>query len=105
MENPAARFKVIRPAREKIKSKPPVYTQEELNRLFAKANSLDLAIFSTYLYTGLRKDELRFLIPTDIDLVKKEVRITAKAGFVPKDFEEREIPFRISSLKFFGNYR
>jgi integrase len=83
---------VIRSAREKTKSKPPVYTQEEIDRLFAKANSLDLAIFSTYLYTGLRKDELRFLIPTDIDLTKKEVRITAKAGFVPKDYEEREIP-------------
>jgi integrase/recombinase XerD len=92
MENPCARFKAIRSAKEKIRAKPPTYSQDELDRLFAKAGFLDHAIFMTFLLTGLRRDELRFLTRDDVDLVKKEVRVTAKKGFIPKDYEEREIP-------------
>ena len=92
MENPCARFKAIRSAKEKIRAKPPTYTQEELDRLFAKASPMDHAIFATFLLTGMRRDELRFLVTSDVDLVKKEIRVTAKEGFIPKDYEEREIP-------------
>ena len=78
--------------KEKIRAKPPTYTQNELDRLFAKASFMDRAIFMTFLLTGLRRDELRYLVTSDVDLVKKEIRVTAKEGFIPKDYEEREIP-------------
>src|SRR5262245_18142523 len=92
MENPCDRFTAIRSAREKIRAKAPTYSQDQLDRLFAKANFLDHAIFTTSLLTGLRRDELRYLVISDIDLIKKEIRVTAKEGFIPKNYEEREIP-------------
>ncbi|MCI0660944.1 MAG: site-specific integrase [Acidobacteria bacterium] len=63
-----------------------------MDRLFSKASFIDHAIFNTFLLTGMRRDELRYLISSDIDLIKKEIRVTAKEGLIPKDYEEREIP-------------
>jgi integrase len=35
---------------------------------------------------------LIFLTPHDLNFRKKEIRVTAKEEFIPKDYEEREIP-------------
>ncbi len=92
MENPCAHFKMIRSAKERLRGRPQTYSQEELDRLFAVCDSIDCAIFKTFLLTGLRRNELRFLAHDDIDYKKTEVHVTAKEEFLPKDYEEREIP-------------
>jgi Phage integrase, N-terminal SAM-like domain len=92
MDNPCARFKLIRSAKERLRSRPPTYTQAELDKLFAACDFIDLAIFKTFLFTGLRRNELRFLTHDDIDYKAVEIRVTSKEEFIPKDYEEREIP-------------
>jgi len=92
MENPCAHFKMIRSAKERLRTRPQTYTQEELDRLFAACDSTDRAIFTTFLLTGLRRNELRFLAHNDVDYRRIEIHVTAKEEFLPKDYEEREIP-------------
>jgi integrase len=92
MENPCAHFKMIRSAKERLRTHPQTYTQEELDRLFAACDSTDRAIFTTFLLTGLRRNELRFLAHNDVDYRRIEIHVTAKEEFLPKDYEEREIP-------------
>jgi integrase len=92
MDNPCARFRLIRSAKERLRSRPPTYTQAELDKLFAACNFIELAIFKTFLFTRLRRNELRFLTHDDIDYKAVEIRVTSKEEFIPKDYEEREIP-------------
>ena len=92
MENPCARSKPLRAEKERLKRRPPVYTQDELDKLFAECDETERAIFATLLLTGIRKDELVHLAWDDVDLKHTLLRVTAKEGFAPKDYEEREIP-------------
>lgn len=94
MLNPCAHFKPLKDERKRAKRKPSVYTQEELDKLFAKCDHIEKAIFATLLLTGLRKRELYFLMWGDIDLKRATIRVTGegKDGFSPKDYEERIIP-------------
>jgi integrase len=92
MENPCARFKALRSEKERLKRKPPTYSKEELEKIFAKCDETERAMFASLLLTGLRKDELRHLTWDDLDLKRATLRITAKEDFAPKDYEEREIP-------------
>jgi integrase len=92
MENPCARSKPLRAERERLKRRPPTYTETETDSILAACNEVDRAIFATLLLTGLRKGELGHLAWSDVDLQGATLRITAKDGFAPKDYEEREIP-------------
>lgn len=92
MENPCARSKPLRAEKERLKRRPPTYTQEETDKLLAACDKMDRAIFATLLLTGLRKEELGHLAWSDVDLDHATLRLTAKDGFAPKDYEEREIP-------------
>ena len=92
MENPCARSKPLRAEKELLKRRPPKYSQPELERLFVHCDVTERAIFATLLLTGLRKDELVHLAWDDVDLKRAVLRVTAKEDFVPKDYEEREIP-------------
>ena len=92
MENPCARSKPLRAEKERLKRRPPVYTQDELDKLFAKCDETERAMFATLFLTGLRKDELVHLTWDDVDLPRALLRVTAKEGFAPKDYEERDIP-------------
>jgi integrase/recombinase XerD len=93
MENPCARFKPLKDERERARRKPSTYTQSELNKLFAAANTFEKTVYGTLLLTGLREQELCNLTWKDVDL-KRELRVTGegKEGFSPKDYEERMIP-------------
>jgi integrase len=91
MENPCARSKVLRAEKERLKRRPPNYTRHE-NQILAASDKSDRAIFATLLLTGLRKEELGHLAWSDLDLQHATLRLTAKDGFAPKDYEEREIP-------------
>ena len=103
MENPCARSKPLRAEKERLKRRPPVYIQDELDKLFAECDETDRAIFATLLLTGLRKDELVHLAWDDVDLKRTVLRVTAKEGFAPKDYEEREIPIPPDLVKILRN--
>jgi integrase len=92
MENPCARSKPLRAEKERFKRRPPTYTQAETDKILAACDKVDRAIFATLLLTGLRKEELGHLAWSDLDLGRAVLRLTAKDGFAPKDYEEREIP-------------
>ena len=92
MENPCARSKPLRAEKERLKRRPPTYTQAETDNILAACDQTDRAIFATLLLTGLRKEELGHLAWSDVDLQQAGLRLTAKDGFAPKDYEEREIP-------------
>ena len=97
MENPCARFKALKDQKQKAGRKPPTYSQEELDKLFAACSDFEKTAFATLLLTGLREQELYYLAWPDVDLRNPEkatVRVTAKSaeGFSPKDYEERAIP-------------
>ena len=92
MENPCARSKVLRAEKERLKRRPPTYTRHETDQILAASAKMDRAIFATLLLTGLRKEELGHLTWSDLDLRHAALHLTAKDGFAPKDYEEREIP-------------
>lgn len=92
MENPCAHFKMLRDAKERLKSKPQAYSRDEVNRLLAACNSASRAMYGTLLLTGLRKEELAHLSWGDVDFRRGLIRVRAKEDFVPKDYEERDIP-------------
>jgi site-specific recombinase XerC len=82
MENPCARFKILRSTKEKLNRRPPTYDQDELDLLFAACDQTNRVIYTTLLLTGLRKDELNHLAWSDIDFEKREVRVKAKDDFM-----------------------
>jgi len=94
MANPCARFKPLRDEKKKALRKPPTYSQNELDLLFAVCNDFEKTVFATLLLTGLRKRELYYLIWSDVNLKECTICVTAKPdeGFSPKDYEERPIP-------------
>jgi integrase len=92
MENPCANFKMLRAAKERLKSKPHTYSQDEINRLLAACNPASRAMYGTLLLTGLRKEELAHLSWDDVDFRHSMIRVRAKEDFIPKDYEERDIP-------------
>lgn len=93
-ENPCARFKHLRDAKNKAGRRPPTYTQAQLDALFTYTDVFEKALFATLLLTGLRKRELYFLSWRDVDLTTANLRVSGegKTGFSPKDYEERVIP-------------
>lgn len=99
MDNPCARFKPLRSEKERLKGRPPVYEQADLDKIFAESNHTDRAIFATLVLTGLRKNELRNLTWGDVDLDGAILRVTTKGDFAPKDYEEREIPLPADLVK------
>ncbi len=49
MTNPCARFKPLRDPRERARSRPPTYSQQELDRLFAACDPFERAVFAPFL--------------------------------------------------------
>ena len=97
MENPCAHFKPLKDALAKAKRRPPTYTQPEIDKLFAACDAFEKTAFATLLLTGLRDEELCFLMWRDVNIKDPQnamVRVTGegKTGFTPKDYEIREIP-------------
>ena len=68
--------------------------QSELDRLFAACDNFKKAASATLLLTGLRGQELCYLIWKDVDLKEETNRVTGegKEGFSPKEYEERVVP-------------
>jgi integrase/recombinase XerD len=70
------------------------YSREELDRFFAACNPQQHLLFTTFLQSGCRKQELMYLRWDNLDFERQvlQVRANPEYGFTVKDSEEREIP-------------
>ncbi|MGQ9768814.1 MAG: tyrosine-type recombinase/integrase [Anaerolineae bacterium] len=105
VENPCQGFRPLRDAKALGRAPRPVYSQEELERLFAACDAADRAAFCTLLLTGLRESELCWLTWEDVCLEpgREHVVVRAKPGFTPKDYEQREVPLPASLAELLRN--
>jgi len=103
MANPCAHFKLLKDEKKRAQRRPSVYTQEELDKLFAACDDFEKAFFATFLLTGIRKRELYFLTWRDVDLKRATIRVTGegKDGFSPKDYEE-SVSFPSRRISFYS---
>ncbi len=83
------------------------YEHEELEKLFRACNPCERTLYTTYLLTGFREKEMRYLTWRDIDFQNQAIRVTAKPqyGFKPKNKEEREVPVPQALLDLLVNHR
>lgn len=70
------------------------YSQEELDKFFAACTEAQHLLFTTFLQSGCRMQELMFLTWGNLDFEREvlQVRANPEHGFTVKDSEEREIP-------------
>jgi len=73
------------------------YTEEELASFFEVTTDRERDLFSTFLLTGFREQEVAVLFWSDVNLKLKTIRVTSRPhlGFSPKRWEEREIPIPV----------
>jgi integrase len=76
---------------------PEIYTAAELKTLFNACVprwTAEQILFRTFLVTGFREDEIRFLTWADLDWKNFTIKVTPKPeyDFVIKDHEERTVP-------------
>ena len=83
------------PRLPKFRKRPVAYPDEELKKFFGVCDDWERAFFSLALATGLRRGELQTLHFSDLDLAHRRVHVRAKPqyAFLPKDWEERTVPF------------
>jgi integrase len=74
-----------------VELEPEVFTEEELEKFFTACSPFQRLVFKTFLMSGLRKQELENLAWTDINFTAGIIKVSAKPGFQPKTWEEREI--------------
>jgi len=86
---------------ERILPLPLEYTEEELAFFFEVTTDRERELFSTFLLTGFREQEVVFLFWSDINLKLRTIRVTSKPhlGLSPKRWEEREIPIPVQLAK------
>jgi integrase len=91
IENPVKKV----PRLPKFRKRPVAYPETELLKFFAVCDDWERAFFSLVLATGLRRGELQTLHWPDLDLAHRRVHVRAKPqyAFLPKDWEERTVPF------------
>jgi integrase/recombinase XerD len=79
----------------KYTKNPPVlvYTEEDLEKFFAKCNPRQRVIFKTFLMAGLRESELVFLTFDRLHLDRGVIRIdeNPKYDFMPKAYQCRDV--------------
>lgn len=77
---------------EKISTLPREYSEDDLGKFFGACDAWERALFSTFLLTGMREQEVMHLCWPDINFRLRTIRVTAKPerGFYPKRWEERE---------------
>jgi integrase/recombinase XerD len=91
---------------EPIKALPKEYREEELAQFLKACDLSERALFSTFLFTGFREQEMIYLEWTDIHLDLRTVRVTSKpdVGFYPKRWEEREVPIPAQLVEILRNH-
>ena len=83
------------PRLPKFRKRPVAYSDEDLKKFFEQCDSWERAFFSLAVSTGLRRGELQTLHWADLDLTHRRAHVRAKPeyAFLPKDWEERTVPF------------
>ena len=73
---------------------PKVYTEEQQSRFLVACDSWERTLFSTFLFTGFREQEVMYLFWKDLNPKLRTVRVLSKPDlkFFPKRWEEREVP-------------
>jgi len=96
----------IRPLPEvRLKTVPSFFREDEVTEILTRAlgtrweGPLTLAA-----NLGLREGEIAFLTRDDIDRANGLLHIRAKAGFTPKDYEERTLPLNRACLAFLDRW-
>ncbi len=89
---------------EAILSLPKVYSDEEQSRFLSACDPWELALFSTFLLTGFREQEVMYLFWRDLNLNRRTLRVVSKPdlGFFPKRWEEREVPVPLDLAQVLG---
>ena len=79
---------------EAIHFLPKVYTEEQQSRFLVACDSWERTLFSTFLFTGFREQEVMYLFWKDLNPKLRTVRVLSKPDlkFFPKRWEEREVP-------------
>jgi len=79
---------------EPIHFLPKVYTEEQQSRFLVACDSWERTLFSTFLFTGFREQEVMYLFWKDLNPKLRTVRVLSKPDlkFYPKRWEEREVP-------------
>jgi integrase/recombinase XerD len=85
----------------------PMYEEEEIQTLLKACDEKERVLYLSYLLTGLRDKEMRYLTWRDIDFRTQVIRVTRKPlyGFKPKNKEEREVPVPASLITALQKYR
>lgn len=83
------------PRLPRLRKRPAAYSDADLKKFFSVCNGWERAFFALVLSTGLRRGEMQTLHWAEIDLADRKVQVRAKPqyGFMPKDWEERTVPF------------
>jgi integrase len=79
---------------EAIHFLPKVYTEKQQSRFLEACDSWERTLFSTFLFTGFREQEVMYLFWKDLNPKHRTVRVLSKPDlkFFPKRWEEREVP-------------
>ncbi len=79
---------------ERMISLPKEYSDGDLKRFFGACTPAERVMFSTFLFSGFREQEVVHLCWPDLSFNLNMIRVTSKPdlGFWPKRWEEREVP-------------
>jgi len=91
---------------QRITSLPKEYTEEQLVRFFTVCRPSEKTLFTTFVMTGLREQEMVHLMWSDVNLPLRTIRVTAKPKyrFSPKRWEEREVPVPAQLIEMLGDH-
>lgn len=90
--------KQVKELKKKPRKPPRYFTNDEIKRILSYDTPYR-DIFIILLYTGMRRNELRFLEWSDIDLNNKVIKIRNKESFVTKTGKNRVIPMHLKVEK------
>jgi len=88
-ENPVKDVKRLQEAPRKV---PRFFSEEEVKRLLEYSNPFYKDLWLFFLYTGMRRNEARFLEWSDIDFEQEVISVKNKESFTTKSKRSRIIP-------------
>ncbi len=86
--NPAQTVRKLKETKRQVRFLSP----DEIKSLISAANERMRLMIMTFLYTGLRRDELINATWNDLDFKRKLLIVQSKEDWHPKDYEVRHIP-------------